>query len=505
MATYTAITIGPIVQTLGMARKPRELWTASYLFSHLMKNIINALPQEKIISPVFVHDGEKNGVGLYPDRVFVKDEVSYEDIKPAIDTFAKNLDLKADYFNIMVVSGDYSKDSEAIKDLNGKLDCMELFNRSVNSKSTEGVGMLIRKQYDSKLFDEAFEKGKFKIPTLAEIASVQLSYINETKWKAARSYEKDIDYVNKNIPEEYKVVEEGAFYQALKKSFEKELKSYHKYICVVQADGDNVGKTVSHQGLSDGKVKEISEALLQFGKNAKKAIDDFGGLPIYAGGDDLLFIAPVVGKNGKNILGLLDELNDDSFGCVKSVIDPLNLKDKDNKEIKASLSFGVSVSYYKYPLYEALESARNLLFGKAKKVEGKNAIALDLRKHSGGSFYMELSKNEGNLRDKFNAMIAASSEEESVVSAVSHKIRSNEGLLKLWIEEAEADKSARNENFFKKYMEYNSSNPDTYKKTALELMNKLCLIETDAEKLVKTMYGMLRIAKFINGEEVIDE
>lgn len=203
-------------------------------------------------------------------------------------------------------------------------------------------------------------------------------------------------------------------------------------------------------------------------------------------------------------MSLLDRLNDESFKCVSEKVNEYNLK-KDDEPIKASLSFGVSISYYKYPLYEALESARNLLFGKAKKVEGKNAIALDLRKHSGGSFYMELSKNEGNLRDKFNAMIAASSEEESVVSAVSHKIRSNEGLLKLWIEEAEADKSARNENFFKKYMEYNSSNPDTYKKTALELMNKLCLIETDAEKLVKTMYGMLRIAKFINGEEVIDE
>jgi CRISPR-associated protein Cmr2 len=360
---------------------------------------------------------------------------------------------------------------------------MELFNRSVDSKSTEDIGGLIRKQYESKLFDEAFEKGNFKIPTLAEIASIQLSSVNETKWKAARSYEKDIDYVNKNILEEYRVVEEGAFYQALKKSFEKELKSFHKYICVVQADGDNVGKTVSHQGLSYEKVKEISEALLQFGKNAKTAIDVFGGLPIYAGGDDLLFIAPVVGKDSTTILDLLDKLNDISFSCVKNVIDSLNLKDKDNKEIKASLSFGVSVSYYKYPLYEALESARNLLFGKAKKVDGKNAVALDLRKHSGGSFYMELSKNEGNLRDKFNAMIAASSAEESVVSAVSHKIRGNEGLLKLWIEDSEADKIARNENFFKKYMKYSPSNPDTYKKATLELMNELCLIETDAAAL----------------------
>lgn len=486
MTKYTAINIGPIVQTLGIARKPRELWAASYLFSHLMKCIIEKLPKEKIISPALLEKDEQNGIGSYPDRVFIKDEISYSSIKPSIDSFAKDLNLKADYFNVMVVSGDYTKDSEAIKDLNGKLDCLELFNRSVDNDSVDVVRKLIVDD-NWHFMNYAFAKDDDKpTGTLAEYATTELQ--NLDTWK---EFQKEIQKDNDR--------------EAFKKFPKDRLKSYHKYICVVQADGDNVGKTVSHQGLSDGKVKEISEALLQFEKNAKKAIDDFGGLPIYAGGDDLLFIAPVVGKDGKNILSLLDELNNDSFGCVKSIIDPLNLKDKDNKEIKASLSFGVSVSYYKYPLYEALESARNLLFGKAKKVDGKNAIALDLRKHSGGSFYMELSKNEGSLRDKFNVMIAASSAEGSVVSAVSHKIRSNEGLLKLWIEDAEADKSARNENFFKKYLEYSSSNPDAYKKATLELMNELCLIETDAEKLVKTMYGMLRIAKFINGEEVIDE
>lgn len=483
---YTAINIGPIVQTLGMARKPRELWAASYLFSHLMKCIIEKFPKEKVISPALLGKDEKNGIGLYPDRVFIKDEISYSSIKPSIDSFAEHLKLSAGYFNVMVVSGDYTKDSEAIKDLNGKLDCLELFNRSVDKDSVDVVRKLIVDD-NWHFMNYAFAKDDDKpTGTLAEYAAAELQ--NLDAWK---EFQKEIQKDNDK--------------EAFKKFPKDRLKSYHKYICVVQADGDNVGKTVSHQGLSDGKVEEISKALLQFGKNAKKAIDDFGGLPIYAGGDDLLFVAPVVGKDGGTILDLLDKLNDESFGCVKSVIDPLNLKDKDNKAIKASLSFGVSISYYKYPLYEALESARNLLFGRAKNIKGKNAIALDLRKHSGGSFYMELSKNNSEMKDKFNEMIVASGEKESVVSAVSHKIRSNEGLLKLWIEDAEADKSARNENFFKKYMEYNSSNPDAYKKATLELMNELCLVENDAEKLVKTMYGMLRIAKFIKGEEVIDE
>ncbi|MDR2511860.1 MAG: hypothetical protein LBC89_05325, partial [Bacteroidales bacterium] len=36
MNTYTAISIGPIYKTLTMARKPLEIWAASYLFSYLM-------------------------------------------------------------------------------------------------------------------------------------------------------------------------------------------------------------------------------------------------------------------------------------------------------------------------------------------------------------------------------------------------------------------------------------------------------------------------------------
>lgn len=521
---YTAINIGPIVSTLGMARKPRELWAASFLFSHLMKCIIEKLPTDKIISPAIFAANEKNGVGLYPDRVFVKKEIQYETIKPAIDSFASNLHLNADYFNVMLVSDNYETDSAAIKDLNQKLDCMELFNRSINANATNCIGELIRKKYDSKLFDYAFEKGKFKISTLAEIASVELKNVNEVNWKNAKRYEKEMDETGNLIPEDLRIVEEGSFYQYLKEKFGKDVKSYHKYICVVQADGDNVGKTVSHQKLSEGKVNEISKALLQFGKNAKTAIDGFGGLPIYAGGDDLLFIAPVVGKDGTSILKLLDKLNDESFKCVADKVAECNLS-KDGKPIKASLSFGVSISYYKYPLYEALENARHLLFDVAKKVDGKNAVAVDWRKHSGAGFGFSFSGNNADLKKAFDELIKVSGVEESVVSAVSHKIRECEGLLGLWI--TALDFKARNLNFFKAYLDYNPDKADKdknalqnsqadgrvdvnfenlYKDAAMNLLNEISKINTDGVlNAVKTLYGMLRIAKFIKGEEVIDE
>ena len=73
---YLAINIGPIGQTLSMARKPREFWAASYLFSYLMQNILKKINEKvkslSLISPYYDKDNTKSkiGVGLYPDRAF---------------------------------------------------------------------------------------------------------------------------------------------------------------------------------------------------------------------------------------------------------------------------------------------------------------------------------------------------------------------------------------------------------------------------------------------------
>ena len=515
---YTAINIGPIIKTLGMARKPRELWAASYMFSCLMKCIIKVLPQKDIISPATFDETEKNGVGLYPDRVFVKGEVEYDTLKHVIKEFAKTVGvgLPESYFNLMLVSDEYDKDSAAIKNLNGLLDRMELFNMADEVNVADSVRNFLIKDNNAKLVEDAFDTKTFPKETLGEIAAVELKdEVSKDEWDAFKNDLKSND--NK--------VSSDAFKNHLPK---KKLKSYHKYICVVQADGDNVGKTVSHSQLPDGKVKEISKALLEFGKDAKEKIETYGGLPIYAGGDDLLFVAPVVGKNGQNIFELLEDLNDKSFEGVKNKVRECGLLSPDDYDkpqgqrvpedkktsIEASLSFGVSISYYKYPLYEALESARKQLFEKAKHVDGKNAIALDWRKHSGSAFAFEFSKSKDELKKAFNKMIEASEKkvEESVVSAVAHKIRENEGLLKLWIKEPK-NFEKRNGNFFQKYLEHQPNKEeskktalDKYKDAALVLLNELYKTEKDSDdsKLTKTMYGMLRLAKFIKGEEVID-
>ncbi|HHT23331.1 MAG TPA: type III-B CRISPR-associated protein Cas10/Cmr2 [Bacteroidales bacterium] len=531
---YTAINIGPIVSTLQMARKPRELWAASYLFSHLMDCIIDTLfelgiTKADIISPDILNKNQNLGVGLYPDRIFFKNELpvtsngkTFEDtvfeklIKSTEYTVNKDKiilhRLKKEYFKIMIVSLDISvvqsenEESKAIYELNQALDKLELFNITNTDTDTKNVRDLIIMRDKSPLFKKAFDTDDFPIETLGEIAAKQLEVLGQENWK---KFAKDIKSEDKKIAE-----------KAYSHFSEKNLKSYHKYICIVQADGDNVGTTVSHKDLQDGKVKEISTALLDFGKKATNKIKEYGGLPIYAGGDDLLFIAPVVGiqkkedGNWKNILDLLEELNNDSFKGVIDKVAECNLK-KGNKPIKASLSFGVSITYYKYPLYEALDNARRLLFEKAKGVDGKNARVLNWRKHSGSAFSLSFSKSNTNLASKFDEVIKQSQVEEALVSAVAHKISNSEGLLKLWMGSNENIYTERNKAFFEKYIGYVSGKTDEnslYKESVLNLLNEFYktkktqrISEQEKEQItsevVKTMYGMLRFAKFINGEE----
>ena len=85
----------------------------------------------------------------------------------------------------------------------------------------------------------------------------------------------------------------------------------------------------------------------------------FGGMIIYAGGDDLLFLAPVSNGKGQTVFELCQEIAMLFEG-----------KMKDNFVGFSScptVSFGISIQYEKFPLYEALNHARNLLFGMANE------------------------------------------------------------------------------------------------------------------------------------------
>lgn len=466
---YSAINIGPIIATLGKARKPRELWAASFLFSHLMKCIYEEAERANavIISPAKPKE-DKNKVGIYPDRIYFRGVVDtkqlmrnamwtfYEDLHGKGDKSSNNLDLN--YFNLMSATCEADKESEAIADLNQKLDTLELCNYATDGDAAQTIYNIISEKKNSPLFDLADGNFIKRIKTIKEIASAQR--INHPEIKE---------------------------------------KSHHRYFCVVQADGDNVGKTVSHKDLQDGQVKEISEKLVQFGIDATQLIEDFGGLPIYAGGDDLLFIAPVIGQDGTHIFKLLDDIENNAFKGVKDVVDTLRLKDDIGKEIKASLSFGVSISYYKYPLYEALGSALNLLFGNAKNIEQKKAVAWSLRKHSGGTFEAAFSLKDETLKTRFEKLINATTDNETV-SAIAHKLRQEEALVDVVLESGEQE---RLDALFDKVLEFDKEKAGYF--DAVKAIMPTLYEVAGKKDYIQTLYSLLRTAKFIKGEELHDE
>jgi len=380
----------------------------------------------------------------------------------------------------MSVSIEASTDGEAVSTLNQKLDVLELCRIPAKDQSIQEILDLIKRKNRSPLFQVAFGKDYFPIEMLSNIASVELSILKPDEWDNAK------DQSN----------EDDIFYQLLKEKCKDDFKTYHKYICVVQADGDNMGSIISR--IPKGELSNLSKDLLNFGKQTCKLIKIFGGLPIYAGGDDLLFIAPVVGKQSQSIIRLLDDI-DKNFETIRDKVQQFNLQ-KDGESLFTSMSYGVSISYYKFPLYEALESARNLLFEKAKKVNGKNALAWNLQKHSGSSFGGQFSKSD-LVFNQFNEVIRTTAK-DNLVTAVAHKIRANKSLLALWKDKETDHIVLRLNAFYDQTMEFNSKSKaeQGYLTATKNLLLELYQIK-DIDRITKDMYGMLRTAKFIKGEE----
>jgi hypothetical protein len=123
-----------------------------------------------------------------------------------------------------------------------------------------------------------------------------------------------------------------------------------------------------------------------------------------------------------------------------------------------------------------------------------------------------LNKSDKNLKTGFEELIKIAVE-ENMVSATAHKLRENSVL---W-QSTNGDEK-RLEAFFKKIMglgekksEQNlgekKSGQNEYLEKVKEILGLFLEKKENAinEKINEYIYSMLRIAKFINGEEVKDE
>jgi len=450
---YIALTIGPIYKTLKNAKKTRELWGGSYIFSYIMKQIILRFKDRNFIVP-FVGDKSifdtGKEVGLFHDRfIFASKDGDKEQLQKAIDEVLEGLSkntpislafLKA-YFQIHFIEADVKENP--IIELTPFLDSAEQFYKIGHYKENELSKML--KGNNSFLVKEAFGEKK-SFPSLPEIALCDLK--NTINIKALLKDDELEIYENKEL--------------------KKHLKPYHKYIAIVHADGDSMGEVIK----DTANLAKTSKNLFEYCTASHKLISDFGGQTIFAGGDDLLFFAPVVNAN-KTIFELLEDIS--------------NVFNK-KFQPKATLSFGVSITYYKFPLYEALEKSRDLLFGKAKQ-SPKNNIAYEIIKHSGQTFGGVAHKSN-NAYDKFLSFVSIDgSLEDNFLHSLHHKI----DLHKTTLEAIKHD-DKKLANFFDNY--FNEEEHKEYE----EFFKKLIAYIKEEQNL-NNIYATLRFVKFIKGDK----
>lgn len=144
------------------------------------------------------------------------------------------------------------------------------------------------------------------------------------------------------------------------------------HLAVIVADLDDFGKFLSGQvDSADGEQSEvdidwhrqISESLHQVGREQRSALEDQAvlGLPVYAGGDDLLAFVPA-----RHALAGAKSCHD---------LVPASLRRP---------STGVCFFHYHASLRDALTSARELLDA-AKGLDGKHGLGVGYLRRSGAS------------------------------------------------------------------------------------------------------------------------
>ncbi|HMQ87025.1 MAG TPA: type III-B CRISPR-associated protein Cas10/Cmr2 [Flavilitoribacter sp.] len=407
---YLAISIGPIYATLQRARRTRELWVTSYLFSRLMELLYDQIESvaSEILAPFPPTQKPKGlyGAGVYPDRLFaiipdVSDEKISGIIKEAIkaltaecltpvrkNEIAEAIDFWEGYLRVeyLIFPSDLEGGS-LLLELNDRLDTLELQPTYFEEEpKVNYLTVLLNDPYEAKIWDHLKSSGgsyrflngdnlfqRSIFPSTGILGTFELHEKDAEGFRKLYSKARE-EALKEDVKEDDQTLE--LLYQKLEKKqdnpFHSSVQPYHKYFCIVHADGDSFGKTLNSLTNNEA-VKKFSEKLAGFAEQAADTINHFGGKPVYIGGDDLVFLAPV-----RSAVGTV-------FDCIQKLIAGFNaIPDLDPRP---TLSFGVTITYYKYPLFEARDLSYGQLADRAKNFvrsngKEKSAIGFRLLKHS---------------------------------------------------------------------------------------------------------------------------
>jgi len=414
-----AISNGPILKTILQAKTTRELWGASYLLSVITEKEMDlVIPGGKFLAPAKV-SGNRLGAACYPERAYwqlstflseeqlstlkhtlwdqLAGELSCTGCKAALQKYLRT--------NFVQVEVDPSRWPSAsfLTPVNTLLDTMDFMEKWNELSDFKIIDQIIAKKSGLKGRERPIYKwrsdsnqgfahtgdfagGLGRFPNMLEIATSPLpknaqhrQWYKESVIDATNKYMADlIEYEDGKT--DIEPIEKDLITK-IKGEFKNDFLECHNYVCIVYADGDGIGQYLKENVAHDpDRFKQFSEKLRDFSLQATLSIIDYGGLPVFSGGDDLLFYAPVysAAKDGCSFKFIFDLL--------------LHLNDMIGHQLPGlSMSFGVAIGHYKQPMDQGLKIARDQLFEQAKKISGKNSISVHLEKHSGSGFKFNIS------------------------------------------------------------------------------------------------------------------
>jgi len=352
-----ALSVGPIYESMfevfEKKNKTKRLKAASYFFSLFMREMVDRLRKIDgiyVIVPYAedeVFEKDLTNIGYFHDRLIVKSNKSYEELKNIVEKVENE------------VFEEFRKEYNLNKE-NLKKDIYRYYlieDEEELKKVDSNLVFAINKILDSLELAPKFSKNPKTI-------------IEDGVEKVVNSISKYQDYYIKK----HKV-----------KSIEDIAKG--DYFAVIVADGNGMGKVIEKKGIEN--IKSISKGLFDFivENNIYEYTISLKGELIYAGGDDVLAFLPV-----DRVFEYIEKLNED-------------FKKSLGKDV--SLSFGISINYYKFPLREAIKESWGLLYDAKNKGERKAAFSLRLRKHSGQveNIFHKLDSKEYNFFKEIKELV----------------------------------------------------------------------------------------------------
>jgi|GEM_PF-2544769 CRISPR-associated protein Cmr2 len=545
-------TIGPIYEMMGHSQKTRELWFSSFFFSWYVKELYRKLSAENVegekcfhfLTP-FIEDVDKlrkTKAGLFPDHIIAQSKKSADEtytlVKEKIELvnteFINIIDaidkekylpgkkredvekIFKDYIqtSFLVLPADkLPDDKKIVETIDTYLDALErnrsfslgknkstcyrckslpsVFHHTINETLASGK----QKQKDEQLCPFCFVKywahhsdavcsvtdltKERPFPSVGEISACELKNKYPLIFEKLKSGE--LEDLNRN---DFKK----------DKNAKSDLMPYHKYMAIVQADGDRLGDTANKAK----NPKELSKILFDFGKDAHDIIKKFHGEPIYIGGDDVLLFMPTAYYEGDNFFTVID--------CLKELSNAYKCK-MNEKNLPGSISFGVNLFYYKSPLSLAIKEAREQLNYFAKKIPGKDSLALLLTQHSGQKTALRFRICSHEL-DLFNTIMKnIRSGEAEFPHGIHHKLALYRKVL------INLSRIEQIEHFFNN--RFNEEIHESLFKKGLPELQKLLtdmltvstasgtvlLKGEEANKRLNEFLSMIRFIKFLIGED----